>query len=317
MKSARTLGIAALFVLVLIYGITPVMARFFSSHLGVYEQWYLRFFVAACVMALFFRKNIRFRKLLTHSRYEIWLAVVRGALGLGVGAILYALSTKYTTIGSVTAMQIVPFTAVFGVVLLRERLGFSRALLIGVSFVGAFLVAVQDIANLRFGFGELLSLISGAFFSLSFVLRRKQTGEMNNYELAFMATLVGMCINYLMAVITTGHFLPTQVGGSVGLMFWCLLLTAGVLSAAMNMLSNYGFEQVRATTASIIMNMELVFGVVLGYLVYREVLTVRQTVGALVILLASSIAAYLEAKQVPEQNIDRTTKATETSGGNT
>lgn len=300
MKRGRTFGVAALFLLVFIYGITPVMARFFSNQLGVYEQWYLRFLAAALIMGVVFWKNIRFRKLLTFSHYEWWLTIARGLIGFGGGAVLFALATKYTTIGSVSAMQILPFTAIFGVVLLRERLGLTKALLVVLSFVGAILVAVQDIATLRFGLGEVLSLVSGALFSLSFVLRRKQTNEMNNYELSFVTTLAGFAINYLLAVATTHRLFPThQQSLTLGL----LILAAGVLSAAMSMLANYGFEHVHATTASIIMNMELVFGVLFGFLLYREVLTARQTIGALVILVASSTAGYLEAKKTAKQEV--------------
>lgn len=296
-RSSSQTGIIALVVLTFIYGLTAVMARYFSTDLGVFTQWYLRFFFALLLMTLVLRKKIRFNALLHVSRREHLLVAVRGLVGFVLAAGLYALSTQYTTIASVAVMQVVPTTAIFGWLLLREHVALRKGLLIAASFVGAALVAMKSGLQLHFGAGEMLSLVSGALFSLTFVLRKKQTGELNNYELAFLTTAYGFAGNYIAHAITNRELLPDF--GGIGSSMWLLLIGAGLLSVFMSLLASYGFEHVKATTASIILDLELVFGVVLGYLLYAETMTLQQTIGALVILAAASTIGFTEAKKTP------------------
>lgn len=288
-------GISAIIGLALLYGLTGVLARYLTSHLGILEQWSIRFLIALLVAVVVFRSKIRFSKFKSLSRQESGMILFRGLIGFVLAMWLYALSTHYATIGSVAAMQIVPMTALFGVLIFREKVSKTVLALIVLSFVGAAIVAVQSFADIRFGKGELMSLVSGALFSLSLVLRKKQTGELNNHELVVGVTAVAFIGNYLLHICTGGSWLP-----HIGELPWqviVVLAVAGGLSALMSLLANYGFEHVKATTANILLNLELVFGVILGYLLYHEVLTLRQAVGALIILGASSAVAYVEAKQ--------------------
>lgn len=288
-------GLFALALLALLYGLTGILARYLTTDLGIFEQWYIRFLVALVVAMAVFRRHISFSKFRHLSSRESAVMTARSLLGFVVAMWLYAASTHYATIGSVAAMQIVPMTALFGVVIFREKVSKTTLGLILLSFAGAAIVALQNVAHVQFGVGELMSLASGALFSLSLVLRKKQTGELNNYELVVGVTLVACIGNYLMNVATGGAWWPHFGGLRPAVLV--LLVVAGVLSTFMSLLANYGFEHVKATTASIILNLEIVFGIIFGYLFYREVLTLRQAIGALVILLASSAVAYLEAKK--------------------
>jgi len=121
---------------------------------------------------------------------------------------------------------------------------------------------------------------------------KKQTGELNNYELTFGTLAVGAIGNYVLslfvnhrAFVDVAHWSPT-----LGLLF----LGAGVLSALMGLLSSYGFEHVPAITASVILDLELVFGILFGFLIYREVLSGYEIIGASIILAAIVILSYTE-----------------------
>ncbi|MFZ1801750.1 MAG: DMT family transporter [Candidatus Saccharimonas aalborgensis] len=287
-------GILALIVLTAIYGITAVMARFFSDSIGLFEQWYIRFSIALVLMLVVFHRKIRFAYLFQVSRRERILVAVRGLLGFVAAAGLYALSTQYASIASVAVMQAIPTMALFGWLILRETMTTRKFSLILLAFVGALLVASRSGVSLSFGYGELLSLASGALFSLTFVFRKLQTGELNNHELAFATTAYGVMGNYIMAVLTTHHIVPST---PISPLLWLLFLGAGALSVGMSLLSHYGFEHVKATTASIILDMELVFGLIFGYLFYREWLTPQQFVGAIIILVATIAMTYLESRK--------------------
>lgn len=289
------LGVIALVALTAIYGLTAVMSRYFSESVGIFEQWYIRFSIAAIAMLVVFWRKIELKKFLRLSTRELWLVIARGFIGFVLAAGLYALSTLYATIGSVAVMQVVPLTALFGVLLVHEVLTKQKLGLILVAFAGALMVLLRSISDLHFGLGELFSLISGALFSLTFVLRKFHTGELNNYELAFGTTIVGAFGNYVATLIFERSALPHAevFEPLLGLAF----IGAGILSVMMSLLSHYGFEHVKATTASVILDLELVFGIIIGYLLYREILTPLQFIGAGIILSAAIAMSYLETRK--------------------
>jgi drug/metabolite transporter (DMT)-like permease len=286
-------GVVALAILAAIYGLTAVMSRYFSGETSLFEQWYLRLGLAALLTAIIFYRKIDFKKFTHLSRRELGLVMFRGIVGSVLATGLYALASQQEKIGVVSLMQILPLTAVFGMLLMHEKLTLRRALLLAISFVGAIVVMVPKLSSgASLGSGALLSLISGALFALVFVLRKKQTGELNNYELAFGTLVVGAVGNYLLSVgVYHRAFVDvTQWSPMLGVLF----LGAGFLSALMSLLSSYGFEHVPAITASIILDLELVFGIVFGFLIYREVLSGYEIVGASIILAAIVIMSYTE-----------------------
>lgn len=143
-RSAVTSGIIALVVLSLVYGLTAVMARYFSDSVGIFEQWYLRFFIAAIVILIVFHKKIDLHKFFHLSMREHILVAVRGFVGFVLAASLYALSTQHATIGSVAVMQVVPMTALFGWLILREHVSMQKLALILTSFVGAAIILIAS-----------------------------------------------------------------------------------------------------------------------------------------------------------------------------
>lgn len=286
-------GVAALVILAAIYGLTAVMSRYFSLETSLFEQWYLRFGLAALLTALIFYRKIDFKKFLHLSRREFNLVLFRGFVGFVAAAGLYALASQQEKIGVVSLMQILPMTAVFGVLIMHEKLTWQRALLLSMSFIGAVVVLLPKLSvGLGFGSGALLSLLSGALFALVFVLRKKQTGELNNYELAFGTLIVGAVGNYLLSLVVYHRAFVdvTHWSPALGLLF----LGAGLLSALMSLLSSYGFEHVPAITASVILDLELVFGILFGFLIYHEVLSGYEIVGASIILASIVIMSYTE-----------------------
>jgi len=284
-KSHTQLGVYALVVLTAIYGLTAVMARYFSDEVSIFEQWYVRFAIAAVLLALVFRNKIRFRQLLRVSGREKFIFTARAIIGFVFAASLYAWASQHAKIGSVAAMQVVPTTALLGVLLLREKISPQKVLIIGLAFAGALVVVLQNPTDLLdVGLGEVASLVSGALFSLTFVMRKMQTGELNNYELSFVTTAIGAAANYLVVVCLDRQFLPSPQVFTPGL--GALFIGAGMLSVAMSLLTHYGFEHVKATVASVILDLELLFGVLFGYLFYREILSAREFVGCSIILLA-------------------------------
>ncbi|PID32903.1 hypothetical protein CR956_00025 [Candidatus Saccharibacteria bacterium] len=287
-------GVVALFFLALLYGMTAIMARYFSREVGIFESWYIRLAISGVFVVALFWKKIDFRKFRKIGKKDLVLIIVRGLAASVIGTLIFTLSTYYTSVGVVSAMQVVPTTAILGLIILGEKIDRRTAGMIGLAFVGALMMVLRSTDQISFGIGELLSLASAALFSLSFVLRKLHTKLLNDTELAFATILVAVVGNYLFAgifeqawLVEVGQFTPTLV---------VLFVAGGLASALIFVLTNYCLSRVRTATVSVMMNLELVFGVIMGYLLYREFMSPLQFIGAMLILFAVTGMSYLETK---------------------
>ena len=185
-------------------------------------------------------------------------------------------------------------TAILGFLLLHEKPSLKKIALILFAFAGVLLISVQDYSNLlSWGTGEVLTLISTIFFSLSYIARKWQSNLLNNKELTVINFLVAFIVVFLVSLIK-GDGLPTTGWN------WQLLLAvigAGIFNIFNVFLTNYGFQKVEAVLASNILTLESAFAVILGFMFYQEIPATRELIGGLIIILGAIAMNQLEAKE--------------------
>jgi len=289
----RFSGVTALVMLAALYGTMGVFARYLGDGLGLFEQWYLRLGSGVLISWLLFYRQLDLRKFLHLPRREWVIILARSTLTYAAAIPLFTVANQLAKIGPVSFMQAVPTMAIFGVLIFGEKLTPKKAALILLSFIGVVVVAVPNLQEiLNFNVGELISLLSGALFSLSILARRWHSPILNNYEIAFVTVAAGAVINYALAllsshraIIPAGHWSASFAG---------VLLIAAFLSALMNYLLNYGMEQVKPILAGNIFSLEEVFGPISGLIAYKELLTLRELVGGAIILISVLLMNQLQ-----------------------
>ncbi len=297
---ATTGGITAVAALAVIFGITAVLARYLGVHTELFEQWYLRYGIMFLLSLIVFWRRIKLRKFLTLPAREWGVIFFRAAIGSVLAVALYTLAAQQATIGVVAFMQVLPSTALLGMLLFHERVTKARAAAILLAFLGASLVAVKSLSDLAdINIGALWSLISGILFSLQFVTRQWHSKALNNQELTVAITGAGFVINYLVSLLLYHRlFAPTS---DWSLQFVLVLLVAGCFGVANIFLINYGFEHVSAVIASNILALELVFGALFGLVIYQELLNPREIVGGIIILAAVILTNELNNRENVKQ----------------
>ncbi len=278
-------GIAALVVLAAAFGIMAVIARYLGNGLGLFEQWYLRYAVAFAVSLVVFWRKITLTKFLKLSRREWLVLLFRVVTGQVIGLGLFTLAAERAEVGIVSFMQVLPVLPLLGVMLFRERLTWQKSVLTLLSFVGAALVVVTSLHSLtHLNEGALLSLVSAVFYSAMLVTRKWHDGTLNNREIT-VAMLGFSCLSaYVLSVIFDHRW--TIPSSHWNMHFVLVVAAAGALSVPVNLLISYGFEKVSAVVAGNILTLEEVFGVLFGYLFYREILSLREIIGGLIILFS-------------------------------
>jgi len=276
-------GVLALILLALVFASMGLFARYLATGFLLFQQVYLRMLAAFIVGCLVFRKQInigKFRKLPLREWLIIFFRAVSYSLFwiiLFTQAIIIAKYSNVSFIGSL------PITAVLGFVLLREKLSLRKLVLVLFAFVGVLLISVKDYSNiLNWGRGEMLTLISTVFFSLSYIARKWQSDLLNNEELTIINFLVAFLVVFILSILKGDGLLI--LGWNWGLLL--AVIGAGIFNIGNVFLTNYGFQRVEAVLASNILTLESVFAVILGFLFYREIPLPKELLGGVIITLS-------------------------------
>lgn len=294
LETPRQKGILALFILVLGFGLIAISARYMSFYFSLFQQLYLSSGVAFIISLFIFPRTLTWRRIKRIPRRDQVIMLLRIIFGSLLASSLYRESLVLTKISNVTFIQSIPFNAIFGFLLLKEKFNLKKLGLLIVAFIGVLLISVQDYASVwHFGRGEVFSLISSAVFALSFLSRKWQSDQLSNKEitqiLLFFTTVV-----LVIASLVTGEGLPDL---NWDIMLYFSILTTGILSVTNLLLINYGFRHVRAVLASNILTLEGVFATLLAILFYREFPSAKELAGGLIILLSIFKMNRLDSKE--------------------
>src|SRR5688572_28779994 len=143
-------------------GVFPAISILLQS-MGLFTSVFLRFACAALLLLLLLW--LRERRLPRLSPRELVLVVGLGLLGISVYNTLF--TAGLALVEASRAALIVPtnpaFTALFAALLLKERLGRTRALGVALCVLGALWVLARgdprSFARLEFGVGELILVL--------------------------------------------------------------------------------------------------------------------------------------------------------------
>ena len=264
--SERKQGIIALIFLSFVFASMGIFARYLSTGFLLFQQVYMRMFAALLVGLILFAKKLDFSKIKKIKAKEWWIILLRAtSYSLG-GIILFTQAIVITKYSNVSFISALPVTAVMGFALLGEMFTFKKLLYVTLAFIGVLLISVTDYSNIFYwGRGEVLTLISAFFFSLSYIARKWQSKLLNNYEMTVINFLFAFLVIFIISLIK-GDGLPID-NWHLGLLVAVIL--AGTFNIVNVFLTNYGFEKVEAVLASNILTLEAFFAVVIGFLLYN------------------------------------------------
>jgi len=293
-KSDKEKGVLSLVLLALVFASMGLFARYLSTGFLLFQQVYLRMLAAFIVGYFVFRKQVDLSKLKRISKKD-WLVIIIRAVSYSLfGIILFTQAIIITKYSNVSFIGSLPMTAVLGFILLHEKFSYKKLALVLLAFTGVLLISVKDYSNIfAWGKGEMLTLISTVFFSLSYIARKWQSDLLNNKELTVINFLVAFLAVFIVSIIK-GDGLPLT-GWHWGLLL--AVVGAGIFNIMNVFLTNYGFQKVEAVLASNLLTLESVFAVVFGFVFYKEVPYVKELLGGVVIVLSVIGMNKIEAKE--------------------
>ena len=162
-----------------------------------------------------------------------------------------------------------------GAILFREKVGVRRWSAVIIGFIGVLIVI--NPTNLKFGFIFILPILSAIFLTMRDVITKGYKDTSNSLELIFMTSLL-VTISFGIVSI----FFPIKINyesvlyigvASIALVLAYLFSVLTIIYAPLSLTSS--------TRYSVI-----VFGIILGYLFFKEIPSLNMIIGAIIISLS-------------------------------
>lgn len=216
--------------------------------------------------------------------------------GIACGLLLFAASSlqqvgiQYTTAGKagfITAFYIVivPVLGIF----LRKKIGWKVWTAVIIALLGLYFLCITE--RFTIGKGDILLFVCALVFSLHILVVDYFSPKVDGVKMS--------CIQFFVCGIVSLPFMFLLETPKIGAMFagWMPLLYAGVLSCGVAYtLQIIGQKNVNPAVASLILSLESCFSVLAGWIVLGERLSLRESIGC-VLMFAAIILA-----QLPEKN---------------
>lgn len=282
-----TKGIISLIILTLIFASIGLFSRYLNLSFHLFQQTYIRMFFAFLLGLILFKNSLHIKKLAKISSKEWTLLFFRSITNYIGGVILFTLAVLHTKIANVSVIQSLPLVAVFGFIFLKEKATMRKIILVMLAFIGAILISVKGGFQIRdIGVGELYAIFAAVFFALGYIARRWHSNLLNNKEITEIMLAIATITLFLGSFLfhegipTTGWNINTFV----------VYLVSGFLNVAALFLINYGFEHVKPVLASNLLTLESLFGLLLGFIFYKELPQIREIIGG--VLIVSSVIFF-------------------------
>lgn len=281
--SEKTKGALALGILSVIYGGVGVVTRSLNLHFPILQQIYLRLFIAIILGFLLFRKQVHPEKFFKISVKE-WLLIFSRVIAMFLLASpLWIAGANITKLANVSFIDSLPLTATISILLGLEKITAKKGLLILLSFLGIVILSVKDFSNLTsIGWGELLVLMSGFFFAYRNFSRIWHTKLLNDAEITQLMLVLGFILVFIASFITGEKQILFKLTWEL---FFMLIIGGGIIIANIYFI-NYGFKRISPVFGNSILNMEVVFALLFGYIFYREVMNLQELLGGILIIVS-------------------------------
>lgn len=211
---------------------------------------------------------------------RLWKAGLLCGVPLFLACDLQQLGLVYTTAGKagfLTAMYIVmvPILGVF----IKRKLSFMTPISVSIAVVGLYLLSFSG--NAQINIGDILMLICAVMFAVQILAVDHFAADVDAVRLNCIQAGVVAVLSSVITVFTE------DVQMSALLDCWLPLCYTGFLSMGVAYsLQIIGQKHVEPTAAALIMSLEAVFAALFGWLLLKEVMTLSEILGCVMIFIA-------------------------------
>lgn len=277
-------GLSILLASAFFYASYGIFSKIIAGSFEPFTQaWTRGVITLLCFLAFGF-----YKKLFIKIRKEDikWYFVV-GVIGsLAVAPTFYSLANL--NLGTALFIQYAAtvITSYFlGSFFLHEKLTKISILSLLLAFLGLFIVYWGDIYfNVNKLIPVIAACISGSFFSVWFVFSKKISSKYPTAQINTYGYIFAVVINFLIASIIKEPYNNNYASPA-----WIANIGYGVAGFAGSGLSVYGFKFIEAHKGSIVLLSEILFGMLFGLLLFKEMLNITTILGGVLIIVSIAL----------------------------
>ena len=229
---------------------------------------------------------------------HVWRALVGTlAMGLGFASLGFLPLPEVTALGYAAPLLVVVFAAMF----LGEKVGAWRLGAVGLGLVGVLVVlsprlSVGADASHAQALGATLALGGAVFTALAQIFVRKLVQTERTATIVFWFSFNASALS--LVTLPFGWVIPTWTEAA-------LLIGAGLLGGVGQILLTSSYRHADASVVAPFEYASMIFALVIGYFVFREVPTLTMLAGGALVVLAGILIIWREHKLGLERSKQR------------
>lgn len=283
MKTKETRGILAIIVSVMIGGLIGVFSRLIGMEFGAFAQHWLKNVVA---LTLAFAYLVVFKKTWQKIKLSDLRTILPWTLSGSLTMVILFVAFNHMDTGTVF-LSYYSFwllsNFLLGRLLFDERLNLKKTFSIALVILGLFLIYSFNLSfkNLPY---LMMSVLAGVLSGLWTSLSKKNSDRFSNIQMIIVDGLTSFSVG-LLGFFIAGEVLPSfQMRIQwIGVGLYGISTLIGVATAI------YGFKQLEVQVTSVLTSLQVVFGVFFGFFLAGDNLPLVNLLGAILIVLASSL----------------------------
>ena len=274
----------------IIFGCMPLGAKYiYAEGVNSLSLVFLRNCLALPVLALLAGKQEGSLHIKKADLLKISSLAVMG--GCATPILLYS-SYHYLASGAATVFHFIyPVLVVLGSILfLREKGSKPVFLCVILCTVGIILFYNPD-SGIHPG-GSLLAIASGATYAAYIMLLSIfKNDKISGFKLSFYMSAVGSVILFIFCIVSGQLTLPVTFTGWLISIVFSLMLSVGAV-----VLFQQGTRYIGGQRAAILSTLEPITSVLVGVLVFQEIITTRTVLGTVLVIIASIMIAVFDKR---------------------
>lgn len=285
-QSETKKGILLLLLSAFLYSIMPVLIRLLGNKgIPPLSQVSLRY-VVAFLCALLYYKFVAKAKIFLPKKHVLIL-LFAGIVGYGLTNVFYTVAILNTFVSTTLFLfySYAIIAPILGFIFLKDKVNKFNIICLVLSFI-ALLLLFQPTAFANWKLGGFFAILS-SLATASYLIARKKLVEYRASYMMLANTFLGTIVVGALGLFVDHSFYFNSGIVHVSATTWLVTVLFGIDNFAAWLAMTKGFEYFHATSASIILLSELVFGVFFAFLFFHEIPTDATFIGGLLIIVAS------------------------------
>lgn len=198
--------------------------------------------------------------------------------------------------GFITSLYIlfVPVLAIF----FKHKLNSNVIISILIALFGLYLLCAKSV--MTFEIWDIFLLISAFFFALHIIIVSHYSKKSDAIKLSLLQFLVAGVLSLPFALLFEHPTSSLIIAGAKPILFIGKIVTAGAYT-----LQIFGHKATKPVIATLILSSEAVFAVIFGMLILGETLSIKETIGCVVMMSAIVISQIKNKKEALKNETNR------------